>query len=278
MKTTRNFMYILIVATLLVGCFPQTSAVTNVDPIYTQAAQTIAVTLTYGAVQSTILAEANKTAEPTATQTLQPSDTPQPCSCSTLTPTQGISTTLTTAMIRALSNTNCREYPSASGEYQSAFLAGQKFALRGRLVDNSWWLIEDPEESAKSCWVWNGTTEVEGDPKLAPVISVPVTPVPSYSISGSVSPATYSGVCPKTVTVYGKIVATAGSDKDLTYGWTTNFGVSPAQGLTEFDEAGTQTVSTTFDITEDTTGYIRFRLYKPVELETERFKMVIDCD
>jgi hypothetical protein len=119
---------------------------------------------------------------------------------------------------------------------------------------------------------------VDGDPTLAPVISVPKTPVPSYSISGSVSPATYSGACPKTVTIYGKIKATAGSDKDLTYGWTTNFGVSPAQGLTEFDEAGTQTVSTTFEITEDTTGYIRFRLYKPVELETERFKMVIDCD
>jgi len=284
MNTLRIPLYILLIVSLLAGCTLLAPAVPTTDPnpIYTQAAQTIAVTLTFGAAQAQLLPTSTSVVLPEATSTPEQVPTETPAVTDTLAApeaTATFSTTLTTlAMVSATMNSNCRVYPSASGEYQSALLVGQKVELRGRLVDNTWWYVEDPEESAKSCWVWGGSTKVEGDPSLALVISVPKTPVPSYTISGSVSPANYSGACPVDVTVSGKIKATAGSDKDIQYGWTTNFGVSPAKGLTEFDEAGTQTVSTTFEITEDTTGYIRFRLYKPVELETSRFKMVVDCD
>jgi hypothetical protein len=138
--------------------------------------------------------------------------------------------------------------------------------------------IEDPEESEKSCWVWNDTTTVEGDPSTIVVVSVPITPYPSYSISGSVSPASYSGACPVTINVGGKIKATAGSDKDISYGWTSNFGIDPGSGVTEFDEAGTQTVGASFTIDEDTSGYIRFKLFSPVELSTGKIKINVDCD
>jgi hypothetical protein len=283
MKIAHTIFALVLITSMLVGCtLLAPAAPSDPNPIYTQAAQTIAVTLTLGAAQAQLLASSTPLVLPEATATPEvlPTNTPAPTEApAEPQATTTISTTLTTlAMVTATMNSNCRDYPSASGEYQSALLAGQTVELRGRLADNTWWYVEDPEESAKSCWVWGGSTEVKGDPKLALVISVPKTPVPSYTISGSVSPANYSGACPVDITVSGKIKATAGSDKDIQYGWTTNFGVSPAKGITEFDEAGTQTVSTTFQITEDTTGLIRFRLYKPVEMQTDRFKMVVDCD
>ena len=279
MKKISIPIKLLLFAALAVGCTPQPNAATNPDPIYTAAAQTIAVTLTYGSVQSTILAEAQPTtAVPTNTPAVQITDTEIPFPTLAFTPTIAATPTLTTPMISAVKNTNCRVQPSGYAEYQSALMVGQKVAVRGRLSDNSWWFIEDPEESAKSCWVWNDTTVVEGDPALAQIITVVLTPYPSYSISGSVSPDSYSGACPVTITVYGKIKATAGSYDDVSFGWTTDFGVSPGSGKTEFDEAGTQTFSAQFDIDEDTSGYVRFHLYDPVELSTGKIKLNVDCN
>ncbi len=279
MKTAITLVYIFLIASLLAGCSLLAPAVTtDPNPLYTQAAQTIEATLTYGAVQSTILAEVNKTVEPSVTPTVQPSDTVMPTIAETIAPTVGFSTTLTNSMVSATTNTNCREYPSSTGNYQSALLVGQKVELRGRLADNSWWYIEDPEESSKSCWVWNDTTVVEGDPTVALVISVPRTPIPSYSISGSVSPSSYSGVCPVTITVHGKIKATAGSYNDLTYSWATNFGVSPGSGVAEFPAAGTKSFSASFVISADTSGWVKFKVDGPVSLTTGKLNMTVDCD
>ncbi len=277
MKKPIKLVHILLSVVLLAGCAPLSNAA-NTAPIYTAAAETIAVTLTYGSVQSTILAEVNATKEPTATPTLAFTETATPTATETLIPTQEFTATLTTPMISATRNTNCRMYPSARGKYQSALMVGQKVAVRGRLGDNSWWFIEDPEDSKQSCWVWNDTTVVEGDPALAQVITVPVTPYPSYSISGSVSPSSYSGVCPVTIKVTGKIKATAGSYDDIYYGWTTNFGVSPGSGYTEFDSAGSQSFSATFEITSDTSGYVRFHMYEPEDMSTGKLKLNVDCD
>lgn len=279
MKKLIYTIHIFLIATLFVGCTPLVNTVNN-DQIYTAAAETIGVTLTYGAVQSTIMAELEQTAVQ-ATPTPQPvqiTDTAIPSPTLTLTPTIAITPTLTTAMISASKNTNCRIYPSGTAKYQSALMVGQKVAVRGRLATNTWWYIEDPEESAKSCWVWDDTTAVEGSLSLIPVITVPVTPVPAYSISGSVSPSSYSGACPVTITVKGRIKATAGSYDDVSYGWTTNFGISPGGGVTEFDSAGSQSFSASFDISSDTSGYVKFHLYEPDGMSTGKLKISVDCD
>jgi hypothetical protein len=277
MKTKTILLHSLLGLALLSSCVPLSSA-TDPGPIYTAAAETIAVTLTYGAVQSSILTEVAATQAPLPTSTPEVTATSQPLPTETLQLTLMTIPTMTSAMITADSNTNCRVYPSGYAKYQSAFMVGQKVAVRGRLANNTWWYIEDPEDSNQSCWVWADTTTVEGDAAAITVVTVPLTPYPSYSISGSISPASYSGACPVTISVSGKIKATAGSDKDISYGWTSNFGIDPGSGVTEFDEAGTRTVGASFQITEDTSGYIRFKLFSPVELSTGKIKLNVDCD
>lgn len=279
MKKISLLLLTILMASLLFACVP-VGGQGGPNAAYTQAAGTIGVTQTYVSVQSTILAgltatQAQSTATPavpTATETPAVTDTP------TLTATLAATPTPLTAMISANQNTNCRVYPSGYAKYQSALMTGQKVAVRGRLSNNSWYLIEDPEASTQSCWVWDNTTTVEGDASTIPVIAVELTPYPSYSISGSVSPNDYSGPCPVVVTVYGKIKASMGSDDDISYGWTTNFGVDPGSGTAEFDDAGSQTFSQGFYINSDTSGWVKFWMYEPESKSTSKMSINIDCN
>jgi hypothetical protein len=279
-KTIFTYNAILIMLTA-VGCTIQPSSNNNPGPIYTAAAQTIAVTMTYGSIHSTIEAFSNSTATTpvlSATPTVEatPTDTPVPLLTSTpeitLTPMPSI------AMISSTMNTNCREKPGGYSPIQSGLMVGQKVAVKGRLAANNWWLIVDPDDSARTCWVWNDTTLVEGDVNSIPVLYVPMQGSPVYTISGSVSPNDYSGSCPVTITVTGRIKANAGSYDDLSYGWTTNFGVHPGGGTTDFKKAGSKTFSASFTISEDTSGYVRFKLYEPITKSTGKMYLHVNCD
>lgn len=286
MEIRQQFFRMVLPFILLVGCTPTQNATSQGNPYYTQAAQTIAVTLTSISVANTIEASSSQTAAVLATQmapTAIPTESLLPTLTATpeVTLTPGISmspTSLATVTLSATTNTNCRTGPAGYYKYQSALMVGQTVRVLGRTPTNSWWLIEDPEEPTKSCWVWNDTTVVSGDPQLVQTIIFVSTPEPEYTISGYLSTDDYSGSCPVTITAYGKIKANTGSYDDLSYGWTTSFGVDLGGGTTEFHKAGSQTFSSSFTISSDTDGYVRFKLYEPALQSTGKMYLHVDCE
>lgn len=287
MKRILLITNLVVIAATLTGCGTLPQA--QVDSIYTAAAQTMAVTLTYNAVQSEVFAEATHTAEelatlkaPTSTEMAAPLPSETPLPANTATPEILIPTATATlygkASVTAAENTNCRTGPTAYFDYQSALMAGQTAEVVARDSNTNWYQIVDPEDSTQKCWVTNKTTSLSGDLSLIPVITVPITPQPYYSISGWLSDNDYEGTCPVTITAYGKIKANTGSYDDITYGFSNNMGLSLAGGTTEFKKAGSQTFSSDFTISSDTDGYIRFNMYDPDDLSTGKLKLHVDCE
>ena len=135
-------------------------------------------------VIASLLVSALPTASVAAASEPAVSQTPQPPS---------------TAQVTASINTNCRQGPSTIYPVVSYLLAGQSSPALSRLSDNSWWEIQDPRQNGLACWVWGGSTQLQGD--VASVQAVAAPPVayaaPAYSqysapYSYYVAPFSYS--------------------------------------------------------------------------------------
>jgi hypothetical protein len=284
MKQVRNVMIILICTALLVGCFPIAPQSQSPEKIYTLAAETIAATLTLGAnLQSlqTQLPPATSAPEITATnQPVEPTLTLAPSSTQIiLTSTTAPTSTPSHPMISSTVNTNCREGPSSDWEILSGLMVGQTSQVLGRLYTNKWYLIVDPDDATNSCWVWSKTTVIAGDLNQIPIIPMPSTPTPDlpvFTISASVSPASYTGACPVDITVGGAIKSDQATD--VVVKWTTSFGYEFDSIEDAFTKAGKKTYSETMTITEDTDGFIRFRIYEPYEVRSEKVNLIVNCN
>jgi uncharacterized protein YgiM (DUF1202 family) len=75
--------------------------------------------------------------------------------------------------VSASKDTNCRMGPGPDYPVVSALMNGQSSTAMGRNSDSSWWFIQDPRHSDAFCWVWSGTTSVQGDASSLSVINPP---------------------------------------------------------------------------------------------------------
>jgi hypothetical protein len=107
------------------------------------------------------------TATRTLTATIPPTRTP------TKTPTNIPDYTTATG----LSNSNCRTGPGTAYTNFGTLLEGITKRIIGRLADNSWLVIEHPNNSSGSCWVSFGSNiYVSGSLSQVPVWSAPPLP------------------------------------------------------------------------------------------------------
>jgi hypothetical protein len=74
--------------------------------------------------------------------------------------------------IQADVNTNCRTGPSTVYKVVGYLMLGQSSTVLGRTSSNSWWYIQNPSNQNSTCWVWSGSTQIQGD-----VNALAVTPV-----------------------------------------------------------------------------------------------------
>jgi hypothetical protein len=126
-------------------------------------------------------------AMPTEPQAPTPSPTP------TLTPTITPTPTPAAPMVSVSINTNCRFGPGEVYEYQGALMVGEEAEVKGKLADESFWYIENPDAPPPYCWIWAAYAQVEGDTSDVPILTPPPTPTPEvtptpelYSVSGVV--------------------------------------------------------------------------------------------
>lgn len=165
---------VLFLAAILAGCNLAIGA---------QATPTAAV-LDPTNIAATVFAELTIKAPPTATIPLAsatPADTATPQFTATASATATIAFTSTPSipMISASKNTNCRTGPGVVYPVVGYLLLGDTSQVMGRLADNSWWVIQNPNRPGQVCWVWNQTTSVSGDTGLLPVATPPPTPTPT---------------------------------------------------------------------------------------------------
>lgn len=186
------FPYLALAGVFLSACTsPMTATPNEADLIYTAAVQTLRAELTQGAAATrapastaAILATESSSPEPTqtgiSTETTPSPTLPEPTATQTPTPTLSI------PMITATRATNCRFGPSRAFDVLGYLLPGQKVEVRGRLSGGGWWYIQNPDRPTQSCWVWDQTTEVEGDVSPLPFITPPPTPTPSITPTATI--------------------------------------------------------------------------------------------
>ncbi|MFC2055190.1 hypothetical protein ACFLV7_12990 [Chloroflexota bacterium] len=134
------------------------------------------------------LAASPTTPPPTATE-IPPTATPFPTPTATSVPVEPTNTPLPTAtlsanlnseaVIWADANTNCRLGPNRAYKVDGYLMLNDESSVHGRDDDENWWYIANPTKDDKYCWVWDETTNVEGDVDSLPVITP--SPMPKKS-------------------------------------------------------------------------------------------------
>ncbi len=289
-KIFRTF-FILIMIFIIASCnFPGTSEVQNgmdQNQVFTAAAKTIQTTLTMGALaesfNQTLVATNPSPASSTPTPSIAPpSDTPIIFPTNTVAPSNTpfpvITLTPTVPMIHATANTNCRLGPSSIYDVVGFLMVGDYVKVFGRNSNSSWWYIQNPDNLANNCWVWNQSTIVEGNLSIIPVVTPIATVTPSLAVitvSSNAAPKIYTGSCPVNIVLTGKVKVSL--PVTITYNWAANFSYPfVAQDFT-FDVAGSETFTQTITISSTTAGYVRFRVYSPYEVKADRIDLAITC-
>lgn len=171
MKTTRWMCAVLPIVMLLISSLAcdvssqTTSGETDLGATETmQALATIvAGTLEPGADEESSAAEEPESSED---EPSEPSATPT----ITLTPTLGA------PMVSVSVDTNCRFGPGEVYEYEGAILVGEQAGVAGKLADESFWYIENPDAPPPYCWIWGAYASVSGDKNGIPILTPPPTP------------------------------------------------------------------------------------------------------
>jgi hypothetical protein len=97
------------------------------------------------------------------------------------TPTITVTPTLGAPIVHVSVDTNCRFGPGDVYDYQGALLVGEESEVAGKLADESFWYIENPDAPPPYCWIWGAYASITGDKSGIPILTPPPTPTPEYT-------------------------------------------------------------------------------------------------
>jgi hypothetical protein len=106
-------------------------------------------------------AEATHTALP-ATRTPLPSSTPWP----------------DPVRIQVSVDTNCRSGPGPGFPLIGALMVGESTIVRARVPEIDYWLVENPDNPGRECWLWGKHATLDGTTNHLPLVTPPWTPTP----------------------------------------------------------------------------------------------------
>ncbi len=109
-----------------------------------------------------------------------------------LTPTASVTPTLGAPMVSVSMDTNCRFGPGDVYEYQGALLVGEQAGIAGKLADESFWYIENPDAPPPHCWIWGMYAQVQGDTSGVPVLTPPPTPTETSTPTATQAPLSFA--------------------------------------------------------------------------------------
>ncbi len=115
--------------------------------------------------------EAQATRQAAATLTAMPTDTPLPTR--TPTPTQTLTPTIAPVIVTIDSDAYCRSGPGIMYPVTAYLYKGDQSQAVGREVTSSYWVIQEPKQPDKTCWVISTVTSISGDPLHADRLPAP---------------------------------------------------------------------------------------------------------
>jgi len=275
----------VLIAVLAAACTPAAApaaetqpATVDLGPVYTAAVQTYEAEATRNA---SLLPTA--TAEPLPTETLvPPTPTTEPTAVVPTGPTATVwipASGSTYPSITALLDTNCRKGPDKVYEVVGGLRVGETSRVHGQLKDGGWWYIENiTNPEPKYCWVWAETTVVTGDTDALPFVVPPVPPAqahPILTLGISVDPVSWTGSCPKNLVITGTITSDIATT--VTYQFINENGGVMHSGSVVFSDDGTQTVSTSIQVSDTTSGWYQMKITSPVIRKSGTASYSIDC-
>jgi hypothetical protein len=86
-------------------------------------------------------------------------------------------TEVCTASVTATKNANCRFGPNMVFNVLGYLLKDETAPIDGRLADNSWWLIPNPDRAGQ-CWIASTVVQAECVGDDIPIVAAPPTPTP----------------------------------------------------------------------------------------------------
>ncbi len=193
-------------------------------------------------------------------------------------PAPTVEPTLGVPIISASIDTNCRTGPSKVYDAVSYLLVGKTSEVVNKYQNGLWWVIKDPNEPGKRCWVWGQTTSVTGNWQQLPEATVPPTPTITLNIEVAitfVAPPAYVGPCPIPVTGGGTI--TANMPVTVTYIWERSAGPNLGSGTLTFAAAGTQNVSFGTNFFSTSGGTVRLHVTSPQNVASDWLPYNIVC-
>jgi hypothetical protein len=181
-------------------------------------------------------------------------------------------------MISASMDTNCRTGPSTVYEAISYLLVGKTSEVVNKYQNGAWWVIKDPNEPGKRCWVWGTTTNVTGNWQQLPEATVPPTPTAKLSISAaivSIIPFPYTGPCPYNLNGTGTI--TSNMPGVVNFTWERPSGLSMGGGAINFTEPGTKSVFFSMLFHSTSVDTVRIHVTSPLDVYSDSMPYSMIC-
>jgi hypothetical protein len=210
-----------------------------------------------------------------------PSDTPEPTATETATliPTETHTPTPEKPMVMVTVNTNCRIGPGAQYHLLGALLVGEKAEIIGLATSGPYVIIDNPDKPGELCWLWLEYAQITGNTNLLPLMTPPPTPTPVpftvNSVAASVDVASSSGPCPFKFTFTGLIEVNGAGD--VTYEWKRSDNAIPSQQTISFNEAGSKSVTSTWQIGIDYSGWKQLHIITPNDLLSNKANFTLNC-
>lgn len=205
---------------------------------------------------------------PTAAATLPPAPTntapPPPTSTVPIVSPNGV-------------NVNCRLGPGTAWVPLSALVVGQTAQITGRSTDNTWWLVNDPLNSGRGCWVAASVVVTGGNLSGVGVVQSPAATVTNVTVGTdprAVSVPGCTGTAP-TIKINGTIETNGPTEVRWRFE-TQQGGAMPTQ-TTMFDTFGEREFSVDYTPTIPAgTYWVRLVILSPNSTQAEG-SYRIDC-
>jgi hypothetical protein len=138
-----------------------TQTVQAIDGI---AAQTLEALRTADDIE----AESSSGAIPATNTALPPTSTPLPTATPWPAPVR----------VQVSVDTNCRSGPGPSFSIVGALMVGETTIVRARASEIDYWIVENPDNPGRECWLWGRHATLDGDVDHLPLLTPPWTPTP----------------------------------------------------------------------------------------------------
>ena len=80
--------------------------------------------------------------------------------------------------IKVSVDTNCRSGPGPPFPMVGALMVGESTLVLARSSESNYWIVENPDNPGRNCWLWGKHASVDGDTDHLPQVTPPVTATP----------------------------------------------------------------------------------------------------